>query len=105
MLVFLLFSSDFVGKRVYWMEFITGDLKSTLYNGSDVKTEVITNILYQNQDIDIGEDYVFYTSSTNILKVHKSSGQIPTVIHTEPIQIYGVFFYKQEGKNISEINK
>lgn len=85
------------------MEYNTGDLKSVLYNGSDVKTVVSTNVLSNNREIDIGDDYVFYTSSINILKIHKSSGQIPTVVHTETSQIYGLVFYKQEGKNISVI--
>ncbi|XP_052081112.1 sortilin-related receptor-like [Mytilus californianus] len=96
---------DLVDKRVYWMEYDTGDLKSVMYNGSDVKTVVSTNVKIDNREIDIGGDYVFYTSSNEILKVHKSSGQIPAVVHTETILIYGVLFYKQEGKNISLIKQ
>ncbi|CAC5410066.1 LRP2 [Mytilus coruscus] len=99
---YLVVISDFVDKRVYWMEYDTGDLKSALYNGSDVKTLVSTNVNV-NREIDIGDDYVFYTSSNKILKIHKSSGQIPADVHTETTQIYGVLFYKQEGKNISVI--
>ncbi|CAC5394968.1 unnamed protein product [Mytilus coruscus] len=91
---------DFVDKRIYWMEYYTGDFKSALYNGSDVKTVVSTNVKFNNREIDIGNEYVFYTSYNNILKVHKSSGQIPTVVHTESILIYGLLFYKQEDRNI-----
>ncbi|CAC5410068.1 unnamed protein product [Mytilus coruscus] len=88
---------DFVDKRVYWMEYDTGDLKSALYNGSDVKTVIRTNVQRNNREIDIWGDYVFYTSNNKILKLHKSSGQIPVVVHTVTTQIYGVLFYKQEG--------
>lgn len=91
---------DFVHKRVYWMEYNTGDLKSALYNGSDVKTVIRTNVKFNNRDIDIVGDYVFYTSTNKILKVHKSSGQIPAVVHRETTQIYGLLFHKQDGKNI-----
>lgn len=91
---------DFVDQLVYFMEYDTGDLKSTLYNGSDVKTVISTNVKHNNREIDIGGDYVFYTSNRKILKVHKSSGQVPTTLHTETAQIYGLLFYKQDGKNI-----
>ncbi|XP_052080321.1 low-density lipoprotein receptor-related protein 1-like [Mytilus californianus] len=94
---------DFIEKRVYWMEYESGDLKSALYNGSDVKTVVSTNVQYNNREIYIVGDYVFYTSLYKILKVHKSSGQIPAIVHTETIYIYGILFYKQEGKNRSVI--
>ncbi|XP_052080330.1 hemicentin-1-like isoform X6 [Mytilus californianus] len=87
---------DFVDKRVYWIEYEKGDLKSALYNGSDVKTVVSTNVNLNSREIDIGGEYVFYTSSNTILKIHKSSGQIPTVVHTDTRQIYGLLFYKQE---------
>lgn len=89
--------SDLVDKRVYWMGYYTGDLKSAFYNGSDVKTLVRTNVHSNNQEIGIGEDYVFYTSNNTIIKVHKSVRQIPAVIHTE---ITKILFYKREGKNI-----
>ncbi|VDH92957.1 Hypothetical predicted protein [Mytilus galloprovincialis] len=92
---------DFVDKRVYWMEFITGVLKSSLYNGSDVKTVVSTNMSIITRDIDIGGDYVFCTSYYKILKIHKSSGQILSVVHREPTLIFGLLFYQQEGKTIS----
>lgn len=92
---------DFVHKRVYWMEYNTGDLKSAWYNGSGVKTVIRTKFVKSNnRDIDIGGDYVFYTSTNKILKVHKSSGQVPAVVHRETTQIYGLLFYKQDGKNI-----
>lgn len=101
-----MFFLDVADKRVYWIEHYTGDIKSTLYNGSDVKTLVSTNVKPFYRDIDIGGDYVFYTSVKDISKVHKYSGQIPTVIHTEQKQqIHGIQFYKQEGKNISPIKK
>lgn len=99
LIVIMLLSSDYVNKRVFWMEYLSGDLKSGFYDGSDVKTLVRTNSVSGNRDIDIGGDYVFYTNNKKILKVHKSSGQMPAVVHTENTQIYGVFFYKQEGKN------
>lgn len=98
---FLVVISDFVDKRVYWMEFITGVLKSSLYNGSDVKTVVSTNISINTQEIDIGGDYVFCTRYNKILKIHKSSGQILPVVHREPTYIVGLLFYQQEGKTIS----
>ncbi|CAG2229955.1 LRP5_6 [Mytilus edulis] len=89
---------DFVDQRVYWMEYDTGDLKSVLNNGSDVKTVMSTYVKLYNREIDIGGDYIFYTSYKNILKVHKSSGQMPTVVHTEQVQIDGLLFYKLKGE-------
>ncbi|CAG2222929.1 LRP2 [Mytilus edulis] len=86
---------DFVDQRVYWMELETGDLKSALYNGSDVKTVVSTNVKHNNREIGIGDDYVFFTSYNKILKIHKSLGQLPAVVYTGPIQIYGLIFYKE----------
>ncbi|VDI77712.1 Hypothetical predicted protein, partial [Mytilus galloprovincialis] len=88
---------DFVSKRLIWMEYDTGDLKSASYNGSDVKTVRSTNVTSSNREIDIRGDYVFYTSTNKILKVHKSSGQIPAIVHTDTTQIYGLLFYKQDG--------
>lgn len=82
------------------MEYKNGDLKSAKYNGSDVKTLVSTNVNFNSREIDIGGDYVFYTSSNTILKIHKSSGQIPDVMHTDTRQIYGLLFYTQKSKNI-----
>lgn len=82
------------------MEYDTGDLESSLYNGSDVKTVVRTNVTRNNREIDIAGDYVFYTSNHTILKVHQTSGQIPTVVYTDTAQIYGLLFYSQEGKSI-----
>ncbi|XP_071150525.1 low-density lipoprotein receptor-related protein 5-like [Mytilus edulis] len=92
---------DFVDQRVYWMEYDTGDLKSVLNNGSDVKTVMSTYVKLYNREIDIGGDYIFYTSYKNILKVHKSSGKMPTVVHTEQVQIDGLLFYKLKSRNIS----
>lgn len=82
------------------MEFFTGDLQSSFYNGSEVKTVVKTNVRITNREIDIGGEYIFYTSSYQILKVHKTSGQIQTTVHTDTEQIYGLLFYKEDGKNI-----
>lgn len=83
------------------MEYETGDLKSALYNGSDVKTVIITNVSSSSREIDIGGDYVFCAGDYKIIKVHKTSGQISAVLHRESLPIYGLLFYKQEGKNIS----
>ncbi|CAG2222930.1 LRP2 [Mytilus edulis] len=87
---------DFVDKRIYWMEYSTGALKSALYNGSDVKTVISTNVISNNREIDIGSDYLFYTSNNKILKIHKSAGQMPEIVHTETTQIFGLILYKHE---------
>lgn len=83
------------------MEYITGDLKSAWFNGSDVKTIMRTNITSQNWDIDIDHvdgDLIFYTSSNQILKINKFSGHDLTVLHTDTENITGLLFYKPEGK-------
>lgn len=92
--------ADFDDQRVFFIEYDTSDLKSAMYNGSDVKTVISTNVKSNNQGMDIGSDYVFYISNKKILKVLKSSGQIPTTVHTDASQLYGLLFYKQDGKNI-----
>lgn len=89
---------DYVEKRVYWMEYDTGDLKSALYNGSDVETVISTNVSSSNREIVIDGDYIFCTSYKKILKIHKSSGYISGVVHRETSNIYGLLFYKPEGK-------
>lgn len=83
------------------MEYITGDLKSAWFNGSDVKTMIRTNRTYQNWDIDIDHvdgDLIFCTSSNQILKINKFLGHDLTVLHNDTENIYGLLFYKPEGK-------
>lgn len=82
------------------MEYYTGDLRSAWYNGSDVKTIISTNATFENWDIDIDKKIIFYTSKNQIMKINKSLGQYPTVLHTDTQQIYSLLFYKPEGKNI-----
>ncbi|XP_052080960.1 low-density lipoprotein receptor-related protein 4-like isoform X2 [Mytilus californianus] len=84
-------------QRLYWMDNLMGDLKSAWYNGSDVETIVSTNSTKRNWDIDINDDFIFYTSNTTILKTGKSPGQNLTVVHTDTDQITGILFYKQEA--------
>ncbi|CAC5390805.1 VLDLR [Mytilus coruscus] len=88
-------------ERLYWMEYYTGDLQSAWDNGSDVKTIISTNVTIENWDIDMDEDFIFYTSYNQIIKINKFLGQIPTVVHTDTQRIYGVLLYKQDGKNTS----
>lgn len=92
--------SDVNVERLYWMEYNTGDLQSAWLNGSNVKTIISTNVTDKNWDIDINEDFIFYTSAKQIMKTNKSSGQHPTVIHTDTQQVYGLLFFKPIGKNI-----
>ncbi|CAG2253863.1 LRP5_6 [Mytilus edulis] len=76
----------------------SGDLKSAYYNGSDINTVVKTNQLNENWGIAISDDFIFYASGKQILKINKSSGQNATVVHSDTNQIYGVVFLKQEEK-------
>lgn len=87
-------------ESIYWMEFQTGDLQSASFNVSDVKRIISTNVTSRNLNIDIDGDFIFYTNYQKIMKINKSSGQNPTVVHTDTERIYAVLFYKQEGKNI-----
>ncbi|CAC5410065.1 unnamed protein product [Mytilus coruscus] len=89
---------DHAEKRIYWMEYYTGELKSAWLDGSDVKTIVSTNVVSLNWNIDISDDYIFYSSINTIWKVTKSSGQIPSVVHTDTERILGVLFYTQNGE-------
>ncbi|CAC5395781.1 unnamed protein product [Mytilus coruscus] len=90
-------------QRLYWMEYTTGDLKSAWFNGSDVKTIVSTNAKNKNFDIDIDGDFIFYTSNNKIMKINKSLGQNPTVVHTDTQQIYGVLLCRQDGYTIAAV--
>lgn len=83
------------------MEYTIGDLRSAWYNKSDVKTIISTNASDKNLDIDIKGDFIFYTSNNQIMKINKSLGHTPTVVHTDAEQIYGFLLYKQDGKNTS----
>ncbi|VDH94870.1 Hypothetical predicted protein [Mytilus galloprovincialis] len=89
-------------ESIYWMECQTGDLQSATFNGTDVKRIISTNATYQNVNIEIDGDFIFYTSNNKIMKINKSSGQNPTVVHTDTEQILAVLFYKQEGKSCVE---
>lgn len=90
--------ADVPRDRIYWMEFGSGDLKSAYHNGSDINTVVKTNQINRNWGIAISDDFIFYASGKQILKINKSSGQNATVVHSDTNQIYGVVFLKQEGK-------
>lgn len=83
------------------MEYQTGDLQSSWYNGSDVRTIVTTNITNSNWAVDVSEDFIFYTSDTTIMKINKSLRQTPTVVHTETLRICDLLLYKKDGKNTS----
>ncbi|XP_071178159.1 protein cueball-like isoform X1 [Mytilus edulis] len=88
-------------KRLYWMEFQTGDLQSACFNGSDVRTIVSTNAKSKNWDIATDGDFIFYTSSNKIMKISKSLQHNPTVVYTDTDIINGILLYKQNGKNTS----
>ncbi|VDI81261.1 Hypothetical predicted protein [Mytilus galloprovincialis] len=90
---------DVDAERLYWMEYEMGDLRSAWYNGSDVKTIISTNATDNNLNIDINGDFIFYTSNNQIMKIDKSLGQNPTVVHTDTEKIYGFLLYKQDGEN------
>lgn len=92
--------SDVDFKRLYWMEYNTGDLQSAWINGSDVKTIISTNTTSQNRNIDIVGDFIFYTNHKRIMKINKSLGHNPTVLHTDTYKIYGLLFYKSKGNDI-----
>ncbi|VDH92243.1 Hypothetical predicted protein, partial [Mytilus galloprovincialis] len=83
-------------KSLYWMAYTTGDLQSAWYNGSNFKTITSTFATNTNWDIDVDEDFIFYTTNNQIVKINKYLGQNPTVVHTDTQQIYGLLFYKQE---------
>lgn len=87
-------------ERIFWMAYQTGDLRSAWYNGSDDRTIVNTNATSINWNIDIDGDFIFYTSSNQIMKINKSLGQNPTVLHTDTESVYCLLFYKPEGTNI-----
>ncbi|VDI59316.1 Hypothetical predicted protein [Mytilus galloprovincialis] len=89
-------------ERLYWMEYQTGDLRSAFFNGSDVRTILSTNATNMNWDIDTDEDFIFYTSNNRIMKINKSLGQNPDVVHTDTEQIDGILLYKQDGKDCGE---
>ncbi|XP_071178161.1 very low-density lipoprotein receptor-like isoform X2 [Mytilus edulis] len=84
-------------KRLYWMEFQTGDLQSACFNGSDVRTIVSTNAKSKNWDIATDGDFIFYTSSNKIMKISKSLQHNPTVVYTDTDIINGILLYKQNG--------
>lgn len=81
------------------MEYNTGNLQSAFFNGSDVRTIVSTHAINTNLDIDVNKDFIFYTCNSQIMKINKSLGQTPTVIHSDTHQIHGLLLYKQDGKN------
>lgn len=82
--------SDVDVERIFWMAYQTGDLRSAWYNGCDDRTIVNTNATSNNWDID--GDLIFYTSSNQIMKINKSLGQNPTVLHTDTESVYGLLF-------------
>lgn len=90
--LFFIIISDIDVKCFYWMENHAGDLQSAWYNGPDIKTIISTNATSQNWDFDINEDFIFYTSYKNIMKIHKSLGQNPTVLHSDTQSVYGLLF-------------
>lgn len=83
------------------MEYETGDLQSASFNWSDVSTIVSTNRTRINWAIDVNEDFIFYTSHTQIMKINKSLKQTPTVVHTDTELNNGLVLYKEDGKNTS----
>lgn len=91
--------ADVDGDRIYWMECNTGDMKSALYNGSDIKTVYKTNSNF-NWDIAINDDFIFSASNNQILKINKSPGQNATVVHTDANYIHGILFFEHKGKTV-----
>lgn len=53
----------------------------------------------QNWGLDTSDDFIFYSSRYSIVKMAKSVGQTPTVVHNDTSEIYGVLLYTQQGKN------
>ncbi|CAG2223665.1 unnamed protein product [Mytilus edulis] len=92
---------DVIDKRLYWNEYTTGDIKSAWYNGSDVQIVKRTDFR-QNWGLDTNDDFIFYSSQYSIVKMAKSVGQTPTVVHNDTSQIYAVLLFKQQGKDYDE---
>ncbi|VDI57028.1 Hypothetical predicted protein [Mytilus galloprovincialis] len=73
--VFGIYADD---TRLYWMDNFMGDLKSALFDGTDIQTIVSTNTFKLNGEIDVKEEFIFYTSNTE--------------------RVYGLLLFKQEGQ-------
>ncbi|XP_076088321.1 vitellogenin receptor-like [Mytilus galloprovincialis] len=93
--VFGIYADD---TRLYWMDNFMGDLKSALFDGTDIQTIVSTNTFKLNGEIDVKEEFIFYTSSTQILKINTNGGEVPIVLHTDTERVHGLLLFKQEGK-------
>ncbi|XP_063412188.1 protein cueball-like [Mytilus trossulus] len=93
--VFGIYADD---TRLYWMDNFMGDLKSALFDGTDIQTIVSTNTFKLNGEVDVKDDFIFYTSSTQILKINKNGGEVPIALHTDTERVHGLLLFKQEGK-------
>lgn len=91
---------DVAVNRLYWMEYNTGNLKASSYNGSDVQTVVRTKLGDTASSISVDSDLIFFPIKKEILQLNKSLGRNATVRHTDTQDILSVLFYKSKGKKI-----
>lgn len=82
------------------MNYGPGNLRSAWYNGSYVTTVVTYNSGHNNRNIDIVGDTIFFASGNTIVKTNKYLGQLPTVVHRDTEEIWGVLYYRRNGNKV-----
>ncbi|XP_071122401.1 low-density lipoprotein receptor-related protein 5-like [Mytilus edulis] len=88
---------DTEDERLYWIN-IDGDMKSSFYDGSDVKTILSTHVKTKYYAIYVFGSYIYYADVNNqLLMVKKTQGSTPIVLYDDTSVIGSIFVFNLAG--------
>ncbi|CAG2237266.1 unnamed protein product [Mytilus edulis] len=88
---------DTEDERLYWIN-IDGDMKSSNYDGSDVKIILSTRVKTKYYAIDVFGSYIYYADVNNqLLMVKKTQGSTPIVLYNDTSVIGSIFVFNSAG--------
>jgi hypothetical protein len=100
--IFIYFTADLNEQKIYWTEYINGNIKSANLDGSDV--QLITSGLDYPFGIDVHNNDIYFTEyHIKLYKQSKSPGSSKILIHTYAPPMYSVKVYQHHMRTYNVI--
>ncbi|CAG2241716.1 VLDLR [Mytilus edulis] len=88
---------DATGNQLYWMEYNSGDLKSSTFNGENEIKVVGTNAVSTNIGIHVYGSNIICATKTTIINVTVSTTSTTTnILHSDPERIFSVIVLNEK---------
>lgn len=84
------------GNRLFWFEFQSGCVKTSMFNGSDLRQILCTNTS-NNYGFYMYESYIYVAAYNRILRVHKENSEEATILHVDPSGINSILMLEIKG--------